>query len=335
MRVLLVLFAFAISGPAAEIAMRAFAREQQANGNYWGIGAFEPDDLLGYRHAAGFRGYAYREGVFDCPVEIGPNNLRQSNVAEQAAFPRRLLILGDSMAFGLGVNEEATFATLAQGRFNPEGIGVIDGSQTGYSATQEVGFGIPLAERFHPDAIILSLYPENDIQGDYYAGFRNVEVKYGYRLRKNRWLPFAPFDYLRTHSYVLKFLEGMKNRVKSKLRSFEFARLAETRRAEVMQPTLDALGELQAYSAARDIRFGVLMIPAMAGESLFDEPLRTALGEAGIPFLDLGGGRLGREDYFGGDGHCNERGHAKIAEYLIPFGMSLVADHAEPSRSGG
>ena len=46
-----------------EVSLRILYREEAINGNYWGIGAFVQDADLGYRHAPGFRGYAYREKI--------------------------------------------------------------------------------------------------------------------------------------------------------------------------------------------------------------------------------------------------------------------------------
>ncbi len=185
-----------------EVALRVQYREEEIFGRYWAAGAFVPDKELGFRHAPGFSGRAFRRSAFDCPVEIQANGLRQANYATQLRHPRRLLILGDSFAFGLGVDERAAFPSLIQPPLNSRGVGVINGAQTSYCTAQEVGLGRRLVETVRPDGVVLCLFSENDVIGDYYKRYRNVEVRYGRRLRKNRWLPVAPVDYLRTHSYT-------------------------------------------------------------------------------------------------------------------------------------
>jgi len=307
-----------------EIILRFRYREEEINGNYWGIGAFEYSELLGYRHAPEFEGYAVRPGVFITPVQINHIGLRQANFEDQMQYPTRLLILGDSFAFGLGVKEESAFVSLMQAELNLENIGVLNGGQTGYSGEQEVRFGISLVPDLKPDIIILNLYPGNDIAGDFIKGYRNTDVEYGYRLPKDRWLPLQGIDYLRTHSYLWMLLENRINRTKPDPKYKRFNKLSESKPEKVIQPSLDAVRELHDFCEQNNIWFGIMMIPPRSGSTIFDDKLRMALGEYDIDVLDLGIKNYNEKDYIVGDGHWNENGHQKAAQYLVPFVRQLI-----------
>ncbi len=307
---------------ALEIALRALYREEEAAGDYFGLGGFVQDDEVGYRHAPGFNGAIYRREVFDCPVSISPQGLRQSNFDAQMQYPQRLLVLGDSYVFGVGVKEEAIFASLAQPVLNFEGLGVINGGQSGYCVTQEVKFGMRLAQTVKPAIIVLSLYPNNDILGDYYKDYENVEVRYGHRLAKDRWLPLGILDFVRSRSYAWMLLEVSAKRKRIEEQRKAFQKLAQDSTALVMQPTLNTLATLHAFCRDNGIKLGVMLIPS-GGKALFDAALKQALNDFGIPVLDLGERKFGRKNYFQGDAHWNENGHEKAAQYFVAFCQDL------------
>ncbi|NUO78607.1 hypothetical protein HUU05_00900 [candidate division KSB1 bacterium] len=305
-----------------EIALRALYREEEAAGDYFGFGGFIQDEELGYRHAPGFNGTIYRRDIFDCPVSISPQGLRQSNFDAQMQYSKRLLVLGDSYVFGVGVKEEAIFASLAQPVLNFEGLGVINGGQSGYCVTQEVKFGMRLAQTVKPSIIVLSLYPNNDIIGDYYKDYENVEVRHGHRLAKDRWLPIGVFDFVRSRSYAWMLLNVSLSRKRVEEQRKAFLRFAKDSTALAMQPTLTALAELHGFCRDNGIKLGVMLLPS-AGKSLFDAPLKQALNDEGIPVLDLGERKFGRKNYFQGDAHWNENGHQKAAKYFVSFCQDL------------
>ena len=305
---------------SAEIILRLIYHEETINGSYWGRGAFEFLELTGYRHTPGFKGRAYRRGVFDSYVEISEIGLRQKNFELQKLFLTRVLILGDSFTFGLGIREESTFASLIQESLNPVGTGVINGGQAGYSIAQEVKWGILLAQKISPQIIILFAFLFNDIKDDYHQGYKNVEVKYGYRLHNGRSLPGPVFDFLRTHSYLWMFIRGnVINKWFKNSRGIEFEKLAENETEKVMQPTFEALKTLKKYCMDKGIRLGIVLIPPSQGRTIFDVPFKYYLEVERISFLDLGNKGFTEHDYFQGDGHWNENGHRKAAKYLVPF----------------
>jgi len=67
-----------------------------------------------------------------------------------------------------------------------------------------------------------------------------------------------------------------------------------------------------------------MMIPKNGREPIFDNHLQHFFKEIGTPLLDLAGKKFRSKDYFTGDGHWNEKGHAKAAKYLAPFCLNLL-----------
>ena len=310
-------FTFAIL--ISEISVRLLLEREEAGGNYWGLGAFIASDTVGYKQTPGFIGRAYHKGAFDCPVEISPRGLRQKNLDSQLAQQRRVLLLGDSFAFGLGVQEASSFAALVQPKLNARGMGIINGAQTGYSVEQEVKLGRELISEYRPNLIILCLFPDNDFEGDYLKDYKNVDVRYGYRLKKNRFLRVMPVDFLRTHSYLwLLVQDQLDARRGRKIRSV-FRKKTKQNPLQVMESTFAALIEFKHECAKQNIGIAIVLIPSKKIGQPFVEPLRNKLTSIQIPFLDLNLKNFDETDVFHVDGHWNERGHRKAAPYIAAF----------------
>jgi hypothetical protein len=326
--VLIVFLSLVFSILAAELILRLAYCEQEVTGVYWGTGAFRSHESTGYVHAPGYEGYAFRSGIFNSPVKINQLSLRQRDLEEQLHFAKHLLVLGDSFAFGLGVLEEQSFPSLVKSYLNARGFGVINAAQTGYSVEQERLFGVSIAERIKPDSIILNLFAENDVEGDYFKEYQNVDIIYGHRLRKDRWFGVEPIDYLRTHSYLWMLVKRVLNSRKGHGTAAEahFRTLLNTSPSEVMKPTFDAILKLRDYCESNHIIFGVVMIPPKSGATMFDEHLNTFFQDKKIAALDLGFKGFDKHDYFFEDGHWNESGHKKAAGFLIPFIAGLLEE---------
>jgi hypothetical protein len=310
----------------AEITLRLVFAAEEVAGNYWGPDAFVGAETLGYRHAPGFRGFMVRRGVFRVPVAISAEGLRQSDLGAQLRFGARLLILGDSYAFGLGVREEHAFATLIQPALNARGIGVVNGAQTGYCVEQETRLGLELVARFEPKWVVIVVFLGNDVEGDLIGDFLRTDVRRGYRLLKERWLPVPVVDFLRTRSYLGIYAQQQLDRRRYVRLHQEFLDLAQRQPARAFAPTLAALRRLRAHCDEDGIRLGVVLVPPRKTGRLFYRLCKRTLREDGIPYLDLQQMDFGEEDYFVGDGHWNEHGHGKVARHLTAFVLeTLVA----------
>jgi hypothetical protein len=212
---------------------------------------------------------------------------------------------------------------LIQPELNIENIGVINGAQSGYGAEQEARLGISLARDVKPDIIILSLYPNNDIEDDFVKGYKNINVEYGYRLRKDRILPVRSIDFIRTHSFLWMFIENRYGIIQPDPKYKRFKKLSKSKPEKVVRPSLNALRELHDFCEQNNIQFGVIMIPTNSGPTIYDESIRAALNEYDIDVLDLSKKGFNNNDYIIGDGHWNENGHQKAARHLVPFVKQL------------
>jgi hypothetical protein len=307
-----------------EAILRLVYREEEVDGNYWGTGAFEHSDSVGYVHKAGFEGYAVRPGVFVSPVSINSMGLRQANLEHQLEYPSKLLILGDSYAFGLGVLEEQGFPALVQSALNASGIGVINGAQAGYSVEQERLFGMALSDSIRPRVVLLCLFAPNDVRDDYERAYKNIDVRFGYRLSKSRPLPLAPIDFVRTHSFLWRFTRRQLERRERGIRISPFRVLARTKPRAVIKPTVNAAVMLRDYCEDNRIILGIVIIRPKLGRSMFNEHLKAAFEKEGIEVLDLADKDFDKTDYFEGDNHWNESGHKKAAQHVIRFVNSLL-----------
>jgi hypothetical protein len=267
-------------------------------------------------------------------VALNELGLRESSMAGQLEFPTRVLLLGDSFTLGLGVAAEQSFAHLLQERLNGQGVGVVNCGHSGYAAVQEKHLGLVLLEPVRPRLVVQCIFAWNDVPADSRARYRDVEVRFGLRLSKSRLLPLGPLDFVRTRSYLWRFVQGRMARVLS-----ERVRPDGSGQdvAERVQPTLGAILELRDHCRRNDILFGVVLIPpkqALAGTT-FDHHLHAVLGGRGVPVLNLGLKGFELSDYYGNDGHWNEHGHVRAARHIRPFIESLIAAPAASHGADG
>ena len=307
-----------------EVLLRIRFDDVEVNGSYWGTGAFEESDGIGYRHASGFRGRAFRRGAFDSYVEISPEGLRQKNLQMQLKLSRKVLFVGDSYTFGLGVPEESTFVSLMQARLNSLGIGIINGGQTGYCTDQEVLFAKQLIAKFNPDLAVLILFSGNDIEGNFLSDYRNVDVRYGIRLKKNRLLRGLPFDFMRTHAYVWRYLDGIWNRYRSKKIHRAYRKLASKEPQRVLQSSIQALKNFQQNCRSAGVQPALVIIDSRIHEKIFGRSLQSALVDLQIPILELPESHFDKNDYFELDHHWNANGHRKAEDSIRPFVEKLL-----------
>ena len=303
-----------------EAALRFMYREVEVNGQYFGLGTFAQDPEVGFRHAPNFDGPAYRTGSFDHSFVTDENGFRQSDVDEQAGYPKRLLVLGDSFAAGLGVEEHEAFPHLLKKDLNSIGIGVINAGQVGWGTRQSAVFGKRIAERFAVSAVLLAVFPGNDIQDDYQTTYEKAAVKWGYLLPADRPLPYWPVDFLRTHSYTWLFLDGrIFDLARRKQQVAELMTIARNTPAAIFRPTIEALLDMRDFCAVRGIWFGVTLIPQRSGYGALDEEIRRMLRAERIPYLNLGNRLSPQAHYLRNDGHWNPHGHRRAAVLLAPF----------------
>ncbi len=318
---------------SAEGLLRLLYEDAEIDGFYFGKGAWEAFEPTGLRMAPGFTGRAFRKDVFDTSIQINRFGLRQSNFETQLQYSNRVMLLGDSFTFGVGVEESESFAFLLQTVLNERGWGVINVGQPAFGVTQETALALHLAPLVKPNAIVLHMFlgeDGSDFKDDYLQNYKKIDIRHGYKLRKSRPLPIAPLDYLRTHSYVWRKIGFKLLAHNTKKIMAQFREDAENNPHQVVRNTLDSLDELSDYCRGNSILFGVVIIAEKDVPHALSTILKDHLNTRQISYLDLNEKNFDADNYFESDIHWNSNGHRKAVSYIAPFILKLIQ---EPTAS--
>lgn len=118
------------------------------------------DETLGWRNVPNWS--ATTRG---CPLSINSHGLRDREYTyEKPSGMRRVLVLGDSFAWGYGVGDEDIFSKVLERRFESEGRAwqVINTGVSGWGTDQQYLFLTGEGFRYQPDVVVLALYLLND-----------------------------------------------------------------------------------------------------------------------------------------------------------------------------
>jgi len=119
------------------------------------------DDLILYRHKPGIT----RKYQQEC-VSINSFGLRDSEIDKDKETTIRLLLLGDSVTFGWGVNQKEIFPEVLERLLNQNStteIEVINAGVGGYNTYQETQYFLNEGIYFNPDMLVL-VFVENDFE---------------------------------------------------------------------------------------------------------------------------------------------------------------------------
>lgn len=128
-------------------------------------GFYRADPPGRYRLSPGYRGRIYNRAEYDNEIRINTQGLRGGEVGEKRENLKRLLSIGDSFVFGVGVEDSETFTVGIANQLDERGIPA-EGLNAGIPA-----FGVPdavswLSRRgidLQPDVVILSIFQGNDL----------------------------------------------------------------------------------------------------------------------------------------------------------------------------
>ncbi|MGB5658736.1 MAG: hypothetical protein WBO54_04570, partial [Thermoanaerobaculia bacterium] len=154
---------FVLSLAAAEVLVRV-ARPQPRLVIEPG-GFYMPDPPGRYRLSPGYRGRIYNRAEYSNQIRINDAGLRGSELGPSSEEILRVLIVGDSFVFGVGVEDSETFTALLPKDLARMGF-TAEGLNAGIPA-----FGVPDAEswfRRHgadldPDVVVLAIFLGNDL----------------------------------------------------------------------------------------------------------------------------------------------------------------------------
>ncbi|MCM3878316.1 MAG: SGNH/GDSL hydrolase family protein [Thermoanaerobaculia bacterium] len=150
---------FVVAGSVAEFSVRLLRPEWRPPPAR-GVPFLRPDPRLGWRLREGW------QGPFALPhrstqVVISEQGLRDESYAPHPApGRRRVLLLGDSFAWGFGVEKQETFEKLLEDRLGD--VDVVNGAVPGFGTDQELLLLEEQGLGFHPNLVLL-LFHANDL----------------------------------------------------------------------------------------------------------------------------------------------------------------------------
>lgn len=234
----------------------------------------------------------------------------------------RLLVLGDSYAFGWGVDADSSFGSLVGAAL---GMEVVNGAIPGYSIYQQVRMLDFVTARTDVDLVVATISLANDAIDEErirrFAPDRLAEFDYGLRdpaslnaklIRASRLL--TVLDERTTHiQFGLKNARGRG----AGLAVDTMSRLADRCRA------LDVPLVWVVVPRAGEIRGGGTMSRYLNGQTArLRDRFLTAATQSGFPRIDLlpvlREAQAGGECYLPHDAHWNERGHRAVARAVLP-----------------
>lgn len=276
-----------------------------------------PDDQLVYRHKP-----SWEKRYGNVLVTYNERGLRDRPILPKAKGEYRILALGDSVTFGLGVAQDQIFAVrleqLLQGRLQRP-MRVINSGVGGYNTVQELAFFKQGGINLQPDLVLLT-YVTNDIEEKRKpfdpwstSSMRGkpfpvmVEIMMG-----ELWL-----YRLAHHAYRYAILEQLNEKY-----------LARSQGGAGWRGSMSALSELVAICQERKIPF-ILFFKRLHPDEhnlLFDDVVRNA---EGLPVKDMA-------PWFAGlnvsslvnskvDTHPNAEGHRVMAEHMADDIVSYLA----------
>ncbi len=347
-------------------------------------GMFEPHPAAGYRLLPGYEN-EIRVAEYRTRVRIDAEGMRipaadaRATAAQQtdgaAAGCRSLLAIGDSFTFGVGVDAEEAFplrleSMLAERTGEP--WCARNGGVGGYGPLRSArllasGQGAAAAPRI----LVHAVYVGNDLEdSDPETFLREPRIEGGRMIAGRRDVVARTRRWLRIHSHLFSFLRarlyGLYERTPLAARSQYLDPIAlrdwpERIRETTWPACRGALREIAAWSAARDVRYLVVLVPTKVQveesawaryrrrwklpEEAFDRDhpqreLRAFLDAEGIAAIDLLEGMRsaaanGEHLYYRVDNHWTRDGHRfaarAIAEAIAARGWLAPPEGASPS----
>ncbi len=160
-RLLLIGFGVALGLVAGEVVVRCLGLGEKGS-----VGVlYEPDARLGWRHRSHVE-FVHGSAEYTITWRLNGDGLRRDGEVDLGAERARWLVLGDSHAAGHGVEGPATFASRLEALASPGDarLDVLNLGVDGYTTSQEYLALEPALDRFAPAAVVLAVYPANDVR---------------------------------------------------------------------------------------------------------------------------------------------------------------------------
>jgi len=203
---------------------------------------------VGWTLTPGFDG-RFRKGEFDIAVSANAQGLRAGPIGPKPSGTYRVLGLGDSFAFGWGVEAHEAFLAVLEARLNASADGrtyeVINAGVPGFGTYEALRLLEAHGLAYEPDLVVLAFYEGNDFQNNREAPRRRVMTPEGY-LKDMA----DPAPALAQHSRLAALLHSQWRRLRTK-RGFGAG----------VRKTMTLLDEMKTLLAARGIPLALVLVP--------------------------------------------------------------------------
>lgn len=244
----------------------------------------------------------HRAREFEVDVRINAQGFRGDDWHEKVAGRPRILVLGDSYAFGWGVEERQRFSDVLAQR--AQGWEVLNAAVSGYGTDQQLLLLEELAPRVRPD-LVICVFCRNDL-------FENLSpVVYG------KHKPYFEVSGTKLELRGVPVPEPWLERASYLYRAISKARWQREFDRTPRDPDREWLLVCDLYRAIKRV-LGPVPLVIVSGE---ERLARFAAEEEGVHHVDLGTvlSSAGGPTLFPVDGHWTALAHAKIAEALEPM----------------
>ena len=307
---------------------------------------FQYDEMLGWVSKPNAEGiYGMTEEYTTC-VKINSKGLRDREYDyKKLGGIKRIVVLGDSMTWGVGVEEKEIFTEVLEDNFL-KNIQVINMGAACYGNDQELLFLREEGVKYSPDLVIVA-FNVNDLVNNmhYIQSFQykpmfvldaeNKLILTNVPVPQKSFLSFGMFLY--THSHTFNFLferlqsRGILDRLIKKVFSKKDASTTNvsyiTERQNGYNLTKAILKEIDTVAEANNAKTMIVIIPSrtQVKNKNCDPEINGVLvdfgKESNIPVLDLlpefrNHAENGEQIYFEFDCHWNANGHKLTAELI-------------------
>ncbi len=297
------------------------------------MGEYIPNARFKIVYATNPRGYFDSDGSVLC--EINAHGLRGADCQkEKPPGTFRILGIGDSFTFGVGVREEDTFlrrieTQLNENRVSPPAFEVLNAGVQGYNTRDEVTHLEHQWLDFDPDLILIGFYL-NDAYSDH--TFLNMGQALGIYQEKPEGL--ARISYLIDLGQHTYHARQMRQRMDAYYRQHFFMDAQEflEQPGEAMVDwgvSRNALEHAVALASERDIAIALVIFPELhelEGTYPFEDIHRLVIetcNRLGLPVIDLLPTFRGHQDeslwVHPSDHHPNEVAHRLAATAIVSF----------------
>jgi lysophospholipase L1-like esterase len=275
--------------------------------------------------------FRFSKRQFDTRITVNRMGLR--GPLPDLTVPRRILILGDSFAFGYGVQDDESFPALLQARLGASAA-VVNAGHSGYDTRRELGYLGAYGERFRPTTVIVA-FVLNDVLSN--------PGKVWFNAVPDGWLRYFPLratanflSYLIRNPQELFFKLGLNDDYDYTSRD-ALACLRPDGCTEDWRITERYLRDIAAAARKAGARPLIVHVPVkeeiaptpgVAYDPAGAERRLKAFGAAeGVPVVALRDA-LREVDYFPVDGHWTPEGHRRAAARIA----AALNSAAPPAR---